>query len=90
VALHTKRISGSGSSRAGSFSRKFGLSPFTVLNAREGWWQRRKKQWIALGIASDDGRPRDLLFSKSSNAFLTKEGKKAFAAKLDNRETVND
>jgi hypothetical protein len=30
--------------------------PFSVLNAREGWWQERKRQWLALGIRSELGR----------------------------------
>jgi hypothetical protein len=30
--------------------------PFSVLNAREGWWQARKDAWIALGIRSELGR----------------------------------
>jgi hypothetical protein len=41
---------------AGSLSAKFGVPPFTVLNAREGWWQDRKAAWIALGIKSEVGR----------------------------------
>lgn len=32
------------------------IPPFTVLNAREGWWQDRKKAWLALGIKSEEGR----------------------------------
>lgn len=35
---------------------KFMIPPFSVLNAREGWWQERKRQWIALGIQSELGR----------------------------------
>jgi ParB-like nuclease family protein len=35
---------------------RFMIPPFTVLNAREGWWQDRKRQWIALGIKSELGR----------------------------------
>ena len=35
---------------------RFGVPPFTVLNAREGWWQARKTAWIALGIKSELGR----------------------------------
>ncbi len=35
---------------------KFMLPPFTVLNAREGWWQDRKRQWLSLGIKSELGR----------------------------------
>lgn len=40
----------------GSLSDRFGIPPFSVLNAREGWWQERKKTWIALGIQSELGR----------------------------------
>jgi hypothetical protein len=35
---------------------RFGVPPFSVLNAREGWWQDRKAAWIALGIKSELGR----------------------------------
>lgn len=34
----------------------FEYPPFSVLNAREGWWQERKRQWLALGIQSELGR----------------------------------
>ena len=30
--------------------------PFSVLNARDGWWQDRKRAWLALGIESELGR----------------------------------
>jgi hypothetical protein len=30
--------------------------PFSVLNAREGWWQDRKRAWLSLGIESELGR----------------------------------
>jgi len=35
---------------------KFLVPPFTVLNAREGWWQARKTDWVRLGIKSEVGR----------------------------------
>ena len=41
---------------AGSLAAKFGLPPFSVLNAREGWWQDRKRAWLAIGIKSEIGR----------------------------------
>ena len=41
---------------SGSLSDKFGVPPFSVLNAADGWWQERKKQWISLGIESGRGR----------------------------------
>jgi hypothetical protein len=35
---------------------EFIIPPFSVLNAREGWWQERKRKWLALGIQSELGR----------------------------------
>ena len=40
----------------GKLSDRFMLPPFSVLNAREGWWQDRKRAWLALGIKSELGR----------------------------------
>lgn len=37
-------------------AQSFDYPPFSVLNAREGWWQDRKRQWLALGIKSELGR----------------------------------
>ncbi len=49
--------SGGGDEKAmGSLSEKFLIAPFSVLNAREGWWQNRKRAWISLGIESEKGR----------------------------------
>ena len=49
-----------------SLSDRFGVPPFSVLNAREGWWQNRKRAWLALGIRSEVGRGQNLLeFSDS-------------------------
>lgn len=44
------------SSGGGSLADRFGIAPFSVLNAREGWWQARKRAWLALGIRSELGR----------------------------------
>lgn len=35
---------------------KFIVPPFSVLDARQGYWQERKRAWIALGIKSELGR----------------------------------
>jgi hypothetical protein len=48
-------------SGAGSLAARFGIPPFSVLNAREGWWQERKRAWLALGIRSEVGRGGNLL-----------------------------
>lgn len=45
-----------GDAPKGNLSDRFMIPPFSVLNAREGWWQNRKKAWLALGIKSELGR----------------------------------
>jgi DNA modification methylase len=51
----------------GQMSSDFGFSPFTVFNAREGGWQKRKQYWISLGIKSESGRDENLIsYSKVS------------------------
>ncbi len=55
---------GSGNPPAGSpasepsatLAERFGIPPFSVLDARKGWWQGRKRAWIDLGIRSELGR----------------------------------
>ena len=46
----------SDTSVAGSLQTRFGVPPFTVLDARQGYWQARKAAWLSLGIASEVGR----------------------------------
>ena len=45
----------------GALAEQFRYPPFSVLNAREGWWQDRKRAWIRLGIESELGRGESLL-----------------------------
>jgi hypothetical protein len=57
---------------AGSLAARFGVAPFSVLNAREGWWQDRKRAWIALGLRSEVGRGLNLLaFSDTVRAAVS-------------------
>ena len=42
--------------KSGPLAERFEFPPFSVLNAREGEWQERKRAWIALGIRSELGR----------------------------------
>lgn len=48
----------------------------------EGWWQDRKKNWIALGIQSESGREDELLFSKSTQSGAIYGKKNAYEAKI--------
>ena len=45
-----------GEAPKGNLSDRFMIPPFSVLNAREGWWQNRKRAWLAIGIKSELGR----------------------------------
>lgn len=42
--------------RPSLLAERFFVPPFSVLNAREGWWQDRKWAWIAQGIKGEVGR----------------------------------
>lgn len=39
---------------------RFIVPPFSVLDARQGYWQERKRAWLAIGIQSELGRGEDL------------------------------
>lgn len=40
---------------------RFLVPPFSVLDARQGWWRERKRQWLLTGIQSELGRANDLV-----------------------------
>jgi DNA modification methylase len=40
----------------GILAKRFAVVPFSVLDARAGYWQQRKREWIALGIKGEEGR----------------------------------
>jgi hypothetical protein len=50
-----------GGATPGNLADRFGVPPFSVLRAAEGWWQSRKAGWLALGIESEVGRGENLL-----------------------------
>lgn len=57
-----------GAASKATLAERFGIAPFSVLNAREGWWQDRKRAWLSLGIQSEVGRGENLLrFSDTIN-----------------------
>ena len=45
----------------GRLQQLFVVPPFSVLDAKQGYWQERKRQWHALGIDSGAGRDANLL-----------------------------
>lgn len=68
---------------------KFLIPPFSVLSARDGEWQTRKRQWKALGIQSELGRDWD----ESKRGGLTFKGNVAsfdhYRVKEGIRETTD-
>lgn len=51
---------------ANKLQEKFIVPPFTVLDARQGYWQDRKRAWYGLGI--EPGAGRDHLNATSNNS----------------------
>lgn len=45
--------------------KKFVIPPFSVLDAKQGYWQERKRQWLALGIKSELGRGEGITWGDS-------------------------
>ncbi len=44
-----------------TLAERFLVPPFSVLDARQGYWQARKSAWIALGIQSELGRGENIV-----------------------------
>jgi 16S rRNA G966 N2-methylase RsmD len=40
----------------GKLADRFGAVPVTILDAKQGYWQERKKWWLSLGIEGEKGR----------------------------------
>ena len=49
-----------------SLAERFGVPPFSVIDGRMGYWQERKRAWVALGLKSEIGREENLTLARSS------------------------
>ena len=56
-----------------TLAERFIVPPFSVLDARQGYWQERKSAWIALGIKGELGRNK--MQSSLQSAWEVKTGK---------------
>lgn len=61
---------------------RFMIAPFSVLDARRGWWTDRKRAWIDMGIDPGDGRAALLTFSKSAQPPAAYAAKNLHEARL--------
>ena len=73
-----------------TMAERFGIPPFSVLNAREGWWQARKQAWIAMGLQSELGRgggagtpPHPPTVTRNADGTLNYGGTAGQAARFD-------
>jgi hypothetical protein len=48
-----------------SLADRFLVPPFSVLDARQGYWQKRKAAWLSLGIKSEEGRSEGITWGDS-------------------------
>lgn len=65
-----------------SLAERFMVAPFTVLDARRGWWQERKRAWLAMGLRSEEGREELLTFGQSSQPPAVYEAKNRHEAQV--------
>ena len=73
-----------------SMSDKFLIPPFSVFNAREGWWQERKKIWLDYGIESEVGRSDNLIFDSSAKPPQVYEIKRSYEIKMGSNVTWDE
>ena len=73
---------GAGETARATLAERFMVAPFTVLDARRGWWQDRKRAWLAMGLRSEAGRDELLTFSQSSQPPAVYEAKNRYEAKV--------
>lgn len=63
-----------------SLADRFGIPPFSILDARQGWWQARKAAWLARGIRSEIGRKKNALDMSGTLAGVSEADKAAWNA----------
>jgi DNA modification methylase len=74
-----------------SLQERFLVPPFSLLDARKGYWQERKKHWVALGIESEVGREENLIYSKKMTPqfyHIKEKLEKAYGKTLTPEETL--
>ena len=54
-------MDGDGGESRKSLAERFIVPPLSVFRASAGYWQERKRQWLALGIRSENGRDDGML-----------------------------
>lgn len=53
---------------AAPLADRFTIPPFSVLDARQGNWQERKRAWLSLGIVGELGRENSMTYMRGNDA----------------------
>jgi hypothetical protein len=59
---------------AGVVADRFTMPPFSVLDARSGDWQARKRAWRSIGIRGEEGRDEDLAGASWGAEWMKRNG----------------
>ncbi len=68
--LHLEALLDKSADRAqavATLQQRFVVPPLSVLDAKQGYWQDRKRAWLNLGIDSVEGREQDLALGSGDN-----------------------
>lgn len=76
-------------SGGGILFRKFVVPPFSVLDARQGYWLDRKRVWVALGLKGEEGRDANLTYGEGAESEQFARVKAELAEELG-RPVTND
>lgn len=57
--------------RKGNLADRFIVPPFSVLDTKQGYWQNRRRDWLALGLRSEVGRDEGLIGGGKSGVMLS-------------------
>lgn len=55
--------------KRGPLAERFLMPPFSVLSARDGAWQDRKRAWLSIGLKGEQGRDNYLAFNGADDDF---------------------
>lgn len=76
--------------RENSLLERFLIPPFTIFDARQGYWQQRKGEWITAGLRGELGRPGQITFSKSAQPPSVYHEKNVLEARLGHAMTWDE
>lgn len=67
-------VQGGAARPSSSLAEAFLVPPFSILDARQGYWRERKRAWLSLGIQSEVGRNVNLLGRSPQDLVATARG----------------